>query len=255
MGLNPQLVALTYPDGTEFPGTPQALLDLQAQYYAITGLENFNGINFGAVEPSPDNRDKPWFKTDNSGNPIGWYSWNGAAWTPVPLVTPNGASGSRPVSAALGQLFLDTTIDVMLRWNGSTWITDSGSPGDVKAVKAATLAEALAKNPGWVQDTDSIGRVIAGADASGPITYGETLGETEHTILLAELPNDAVRLLSGWGIFPGQHQNGHQNPGVFPITTGLGDPATQTTGPINPNTQTAIPLYQPTIGYWMLTKS
>ncbi len=257
MGLNLQIVALTVPEGTEFPGTVQELLDLFAQYESITGEEDFSGINYGPVEPDPDNRDRPWFKTDNSFNPIGWFSWDGSAWTPIPLVLPSGTTANRPSNAQVGQLYLDTDIDVTLRWNGAIWITDAGSPGDVKDVRATTLADALEKNPGWAWDEDSAGKFIVGAtdgSGAGEFTAGDEYGETEHTITLSELPNDAINLLTGWGIFPGAFQNGSQAPGVFPITTGLGSGATKTTGPINPNTQESFAIIPPTLARWRIYK-
>ena len=258
MGLNAQLQALTVPSGTEFPGTVQALLVLIAEYEEIIGLSDFNGINYGSVEPDADNRDKPWFKTDGSGNPIGWFSWNGSAWTEIPLTVPNGPTSERPTTGSVGQLYEDTTIGATLKWNGTTWVTQAGTIGDVKEVKFATLAEALTNNPGWEHDTDSVNMVIGGAsDGTGAdeLVYGVEVGELAHTLTIGELPNDAVNLLSGWGIFPGAFQNGSQAPGVYPITTGLGDANTKTTAPINPNTQTGFSLLQPTMAYWRLTKT
>jgi hypothetical protein len=84
MGLTPLLNPLTVPQGTEFPGTVQDFLSLIAEYMEITGLEDFNGVNYGSTEPAPENRDKAWFKTDGSGVPLGWYTWNGSAWVVLP---------------------------------------------------------------------------------------------------------------------------------------------------------------------------
>ena len=258
MGLNLSIVSLTFPAGTEFPPTMQALADQLAEYLAIAGGDNFSGINYGPVEPGPDDRDKPWFKTDNAFNPIGWFSWDGLAWDSTPLVIPGGTTANRPTNATTGQLYDDTDIGATLKWNGAAWITLAGTVGDIKEVKAVSLAVALANNPGWAQDTDSTGMVIAGASdgsSAGEISYGTTVGEVDYTLTLDNLPSDGVSLLTGWGIFPGAFQNGPQAPGVNPITTGLGSSATKTTGPINPNTQVAVPLYQPTMGYWRLVKT
>ncbi len=186
MPLNAELQALTLPSGTEFPGTPQQLLELIAQYVAITGLSPFSGINFGDVEPAADERDRPWFKTDGAGNPIGWFSWNGIAWTPTPIQAENGTT--RPVSPSTGQIFLDTSIDVLLMWDGSKWTTVSGSPGDVKEVKAATLSDALTNNPGWSEDTDSVGRFVVGVTSGSGFEMGDTGGEATHTLITDEIP-------------------------------------------------------------------
>lgn len=247
-GLNLALQALSVPAGTEFPGTVQGLMNFIAAYQQITGQSNFSGVNFGSTEPAAEDRDKPWFKTDDSGNPVGWYAWDGSAWEAMPLVTPSGATESRPLSPQQGQKFYDTTIGAELIYIGSAWITSSGSPGDIKPVVAATLEDALDKNPGWSNYTAGVGNVIAGANED---TYGLTDGSASVTLSVANLPNDTINLLNGWGVFPGQFQNGSQSPGVNPIVTGV---TTKTTGPMNPNTQEAFSVIQPTIYLWLLIK-
>jgi hypothetical protein len=254
MPLNAELQALTVPSGTEFPGTLQALLETIAQYEAIVGLSDFSGVDFGDTEPTPEERDRPWFKTDGSGNPIGWYSWNGAAWEPSPVTPQSGATATRPTGSVLGQMYFDTDIDVLLIYNGAAWITASGSPGDVKEVKAATLADALTKNPGWVQDTDSIGKVIIGAKADGS-DYGTNVGSDTVTIDITNLPSDTIKLASGWAPYSGAFQNGPQPDGVKPIVTGLGSSATASTGPINPDAQVALDVRQASRIYFRLVKS
>lgn len=191
MALDAQLQALTLPDGTEFPGTPQQLLELIAEYMAITGLADFNGINFGSTDPDEADRDKPWFKTDDDGNPLGWFGWNGSAWVPIPNVLPNGATSARPLNAIEGQQYFDTDINVQLVYNRSQWRTASGSPGDVKAVKAASLSAALDLNPGWSQDPDSIGRSIFGVSDGSGFEFGDTGGEVTHVLTVEELPAHA----------------------------------------------------------------
>lgn len=254
MSLNAELQALTVPSGTEFPGTVQGLLDLIAQYEAIVGLNPFNGVNFGDVEPTPENRDRPWFKTDSSGNPIGWYSWSGSTWDPSPVVSEYGTTAQRPSPPLLSQQYYDTDIDVLLIYTGSTWVTAAGSPGDVKAVVAATLADALTKNPGWTHYTDGIGKVIAGAAADGS-NYDDDAGADAVTIDITNLPNDTIKLASGIGPYSGSFQNGPQPAGIYPIVTGLGSGATSSTGPINPNTQVDLDVRQATKYLWMLVKS
>lgn len=187
MALDPQLEPLILPDGTEFPGTPQELLDLIAAYMAIIGLENFSGVAYGDTEPAPADRGLAWFKTDGSGNPIGWYGWDGAAWIPLPLVMPSGATASRPATPVEGQQFFDTDIDCALVYERSQWRTLSGTPGDLKFVTGTTLATVLTKNPGWSHYTDGIGRVLAGAAADG--SDAETnVGADSVTLTEAELP-------------------------------------------------------------------
>lgn len=188
MGLDLSIQSLTYPLGTEFPGTMQGLSDLLAQYFAIAGGADFSGINFGDVEPPPDQRDRPWFKTDIAGNPIGWFSWNGSAWAPIPIAAQEGGTSDRPTSPVTGQLYYDTDIEVLIIWNGSIWRTAAGSPGDVKEVKATDITAALLKNPGWEEDTDSAGRVIVGVTTGTGFEMGDTGGEATHTLITDEIP-------------------------------------------------------------------
>lgn len=252
MGLNPALEALTVPEGTEFPPTVQALLDLIASYESITGLESFSGVNFGPTEPDEDNRDKPWFKTDDSGNPIGWFSWTGSEWTTIPVTPESGGTSDRPSNPLTGQLYFDTDINVMLVYERSQWRTLSGSPGDIKEVKASTIEDALTANPGWAQDTASEGMVIAAASDGSASGSGDLIGAATVMISINNLPSDAVSLKSGWGPYSGAFQNGPQPAGVFPIVTGSG--STDETGPINPNAQSGLSVYQPTIYYFRIYK-
>lgn len=254
MPLSAELQALTVPAGTEFPGTVQGLLDLIAQYESIVGLNPFSGVNYGDVEPTPEERDRPWFKTDSSDNPIGWYGWNGSEWAPIPTAVQTGGTASRPTPPLMGQLYFDSDIDVLLIYTGAAWVTAAGSPGDVKEVKAATLADALTKNPGWVHDTDSIDMVIAGAAADGS-NYDDDEGANEVNIEIENLPNEPIKLDDGVAPYSGSFQNGPQPAGVYPIVTGMGTSATMDTGPLNPDAQVGLDVRQPTRYYWRLVKS
>lgn len=186
-GLNAQLSPLILPQGSEFPGTPQELLTLISEYMAIVGLENFVGVAYGSTEPSPDDRGLWWARTDGGGNPLGWYAWDGAAWSPIPIVTPSGPTASRPSSPAEGTQYLDTDIDVMLVYLNGSWTTVSGTPGDIKFVTGSSLATVLAKNPGWAHFVDGIGRVLSGAAADGS-DAGTNVGANQVTLTEAELP-------------------------------------------------------------------
>ena len=187
MALTPYLSALTYPSGTEIPGTMQGLANLLAQYFAVNGLSELGGINFGPTTPSEANRDKPWFKTDDSYNPIGFFAWNGSAWVTFDTgAIPSGPTASRLASPAVGQLYFDTDIKCVLIWERAKWRTADGSPGDVKFVKASTLSDALTNNPGWVEDTVGQNYVIAGASSTH--SYGSTAGAETHTLTIPEMP-------------------------------------------------------------------
>lgn len=186
-GLPLQNVALTLPEGTEFPGSPQALLVLIAQYMAITGAETFIGVAYGDTEPDADSRDLWWARTDGSGNAIGWYAWGGASWEPLPIAIPSGATGSRPSSPPDGTLFFDTSINTQLIYYSGSWHTADGSPGDVKFVTGLTLAGVLTQNPGWSHYTDGIGRVLAGAAADGSDAE-DAVGANSLTLTEDQMP-------------------------------------------------------------------
>lgn len=221
MALNAALQALAVPSGTEFPGTVQAQLNLIAEYIQIIGLDTFNGINYGPVTPDEDSRGLPWFQTDNAYNPIGWNSWNGSAWKPIPMTLPTGVTASYPNPATAGQMFFDTTLNIAVIYERSQWRTLAGSPGDTKEVRAVDLPTALAQNPGWVQDTASNGMVIAGAMSAGTgQEYGATAGADSVTLVHDQLPVFSLPFLSGVAPFPSGNQNGAQDPGQFPIYTG-----------------------------------
>jgi hypothetical protein len=154
------------------------------------------------------------------------------------------------------QLFFDTSIKCQLVYERSAWRTLAGTPGDVKEVKAATIADAIVNNPGWAQDTDSDGMVIGGAMSSGSgAVYGSEVGANEAMLEHDDLPSFNLELATGWGVFPGQFQNGPQAPGVQPITTGVtGSPATTANFEYTGAAQTGVDVRQPTKYYWRVVK-
>lgn len=252
----PILLSLTFgnpPVTQEFPGTPKALGDFLASYFEITGGENFIPVNFGPNTPDADSRGYPWFKTDSDGNPIGWYSWNGVTWDQLNTNVPNGTTAQRPSDAVLGDLYYDTDISVELIFNGSAWVTASGSPGDVKFVKASTIDAALTSNPGWSQDPDSLGRVIGAAgDGAGltPRAYGDAVGEEDTTLALDNMPahqhSTYVAELTRYNA-TGQVTNAA---GVL-----AGWVATQTGYTPSPGSDSnPINTMQPTVFYWAIVK-
>lgn len=191
MSLNLFLTPGTTPFGGQLPGNLQALINVVCQYTGIAGAEGFSGLNFGPNTPSPENQAFPWFKTDANFNPIGLFAWNGSAWISTPLITPSGATGSRPIAPAVGSQFFDTTINVQLVYERGAWRTLSGSPGDVKFVDTDTIDNALLANPGWAEVSAAWGRTLGGAGAGSGLTsraVGSTFGEETHTVAINELP-------------------------------------------------------------------
>ena len=244
------LEAKTVPAGTEFPGSVQDYVLLIAQYISVAGNEGIIGLNFGSATPSTDGRDKPWFKTSGSGAPIGLFSWNGTTWAQTPLTVLSGTTAQRPASPNVGTQYFDTDVACSLIFERGKWRTLHGSPGDVKFVAKTTLALALTQNPGWSEFADGRGRVLGGAGSGPGLTerlYNDKVGE--ETVILAtdELPAHAHAM--EWKAYSGQHQNGSQGVGVYPVVTGTGNTNTQTVGTGKAHTN-----MQPTLFLWCLIK-
>lgn len=72
----------------------------------------------------------------------------------------SGPTSSRPSTPPANTFYFDTDISVLLIYRGASWITASGSPGDIKTVNAASEAVALTKNPGWVAGSHPGGTVF-----------------------------------------------------------------------------------------------
>jgi hypothetical protein len=218
MSITATLAALTPPSGSDFPGTPAGLLAFIAQYMRINGLDDFNGVNLGSASPAPENQDKPWFKVEEDGTPIGWFTWNGAAWTGLPLILPAGATTERPLTTDTGAKWFDTTINVELVFDRGKWRTVAGSPGDVKFVATDTLATALERNPGWIEYSTAAGRVLGAAGTGTGLTaraYGATVGAEAHLLTLDQIPTHA----HGIGNTPqyaglNNRQSGGSQPGI-----------------------------------------
>lgn len=189
MSLNLFLQAGTAPAGQKLPGNAQALLAFIAAYTQIAGGQNFNGINFGSVTPSADNRDKPWWRTDANSQPLGMYSWNGSAWVTTAFIIPNGTV--RPINPANYTEFFDTTINRLLIYERGAWRTADGCVGEVREVEGATIEAVIALNPGWIQHTASIARVIGGAGAAAGVgnhAAGSSAGEETTTLQINQIP-------------------------------------------------------------------
>jgi hypothetical protein len=255
MSLNLFLQAGMVPANATLPGNAQTLANFIAAYVAIAGGQNFNGINFGSVTPSADNRDKPWWRTDANNQPLGMYSWNGSAWVTTSFIIPNGASVERPLNPANYTEFFDTTINRLLIYERGQWRTADGCTGEVRHVKAATIAAALTLNPGWIQDTDSIARVIGGAGTAagvGDHAYGETAGSENITLGINQIPthNHTAIVLTG-----SEADNGDAgNLVVTASTQSVGARTIDGSSTGNAGSGEAHSNLQPVIYYWSIVK-
>lgn len=254
-GLSLYLQAGTAPAAAKLPGNAQALLAFVAQYVLIAGGQNFNGINYGSVTPSADNRDKPWWRTDSDGNPIGMYSWNGSAWVTVPTIMPNGPTSSRPLNPAPYTEYFDTTINRALIYERGQWRTQDGCVGEVREVKAATITDAIALNPGWIQDADSIGRVIGAAGVAAGVAehaFGEQVGSENITLGVNQLPTHTHNLTLANGRADGNTTNAPDQGVLF--HTAVGSAGSSTLTPATAGDGAAVSVLQPSIYYWRIVK-
>ena len=255
MSLNLFLQAGTAPANALLPGNAQALLNFVAAYMAVAGSQNFNGINFGSVTPSPENRDKPWWRTDANGQPLGMYSWNGSDWVTTAFIIPNGPSVSRPINPASYTAYFDTTINRLLIYERGQWRTADGCVGEVRHVKAATIEAAILLNPGWVQDTDSIARVIGGAGTAagvGDHAYAETAGAENVTLGINQIP---VHNHTSLVVAASEADNGDAgNLVVVSPNSPIGTRTIDSSSTGNAGSGEAHSVLQPTIFYWTIVK-
>jgi len=246
MAIKAYLSPLTLPSGTEYPGTMQAFLSTVAAYIQVKGISDIGGVNFGPTTPSEADRDKPWFKTDGALNPIGWFAWNGSAWSQILFSAPFGDSSSRPDNPVVGQLYLDTGINTLLIYERAAWRTVSGASGDVKFVTAPTVEEAIQLNPGWTHFTDVDGMVIAGANTTVGQTLGATEGERTHLLTVDEIPAHSHTLTMKLDPNGGDHNDSGSD--TF-INTGTGQVTSTVGGGVAHNNM------QPTYYLWCLKKT
>lgn len=73
----------TVPPGICLPGDPNALIQFVAQYLSVTFNQQINFFNYGSQAPSVSDQDKPWFRLDPQGRPMGWYAFYNGVWRKV----------------------------------------------------------------------------------------------------------------------------------------------------------------------------
>lgn len=148
------LITLTppvFPDGYCPQSEQQRANDIASGMGAqIPG--NYTVFNYGDTEPSADDRDKPWLRTDG-GFIDGWYVYFGGQWTRPHPVPPSG--GER-------RMFVGTEAEV--------WAYDGGDGNDPD-----TDAPQFAFGAMWEVDHDFDGRIPIGPGT--PDGWGSAIGE------------------------------------------------------------------------------
>jgi len=197
-------------NGNPGSGTAPTALDellTQIRQYTEVGTnsddpdsDKVRSILVQPTSPTGANANDLWVQVNSiTGRPLALKAYTGVEWRPV-SATNTGDSNSRPGDAAAGETYFDTDINVMLMYTGSEWVTQDGSPGDMKYVyidsaiyTTFTLGKARAEalNPGWEYASDAEGSVLVATDENGDSDYqtaGNTFGTNEHTLVEGELP-------------------------------------------------------------------
>jgi len=203
-----QLTQKGTPPSTDAPTALDSLLTQIRNYTEIEtnsddpDSDTVRSILVQPTEPTGASANDLWVEVNAiSGRPLALKAYTGSVWRPI-NVTNNGDTASRPSDAVAGETYFDTDINVMLVYTGSAWVTQDGSPGDMKYVyidsgSYATFALGKARaetlNPGWEYATDAEGAVLVGTVNGDPDsayqTAGNTFGSRTHTLTEAEMPS------------------------------------------------------------------
>lgn len=234
----------------------------------ITGDFTPEQLGYILSPTEPDHNKYNFWLDTSSGIPLYMKVWNPftnkwigilSDWTtqisnrPVGMIPPSGNSGfgttaDRPTPVNSYTTYFDTDINCALVYYAGSWHTLDGSPGDVKYVKAATLAQALIQNPGWIQDPDSKNRFIIAANdiavgGIGPRPYGDL-----SNLEALDMSNLPATLVLGNTVLTNMDDAG-AGFNVYTFSTINGD----TRNFANPaGGQECLPVY---IAYWCLVKT
>jgi hypothetical protein len=125
-------------------------------------LGNQTTFNYGPDTPTPDNQDRPWFKTDANYLPERWYTFSNGSWV-----------SRHPVAAG-----------AIVMYEGSEASIPTYDGGEAGVVTATT-------GPMWekVSALDARFPLGPGTLASGTaVAVTNTGGEEKHELTRAELP-------------------------------------------------------------------
>lgn len=202
--------------GSTPPSTaaPTALDELLTQIRTYTDVDTnsddpdsdkVRSILVQPTEPTGANSNDLWVKVNAiSSRPLGLYAYTGTAWKAL-SITHSGDTATRPTDAVAGETYFDTDINVMLMYTGSAWVTQDGSPGDIKFVYldngtftgAAGYTEAVRLNPGWEEFSAVKGKSIVAVDETDSESFGGTnkyqaadysFGSKTHALDTSEIP-------------------------------------------------------------------
>jgi|DEB0MinimDraft_10_1074344.scaffolds.fasta_scaffold46798_2 hypothetical protein len=176
------------PPSTDAPTALDELLTQIRQYTEVAtnsddpDSDKVRSILVQPTEPTGANANDLWVQVHaTSGRPLALKAYTGSEWRPV-NVTNSGDSNSRPGDAVAGETYFDTDINVMLMYTGSAWVTQDGSPGDIKFVYldnslytgGAGYTEAVRLNPGWEAFSAVKGHSLVAVDDTDAEDFGGT---------------------------------------------------------------------------------
>lgn len=112
----------------------------------------------------------------------------------------------------------------IIMWDGALPDFNSFDGGDTGALT-------LISGPMWEEVTALQAKIPIGAGtlpSSTVLNVTDTGGEETHTLTIPEMPEHSHT--TDWAAYNGQHQNGPQPAGIYPVVTGFGNTDTGLTG-------------------------
>lgn len=210
------IISSTVPSDALLPTSAQQLVNFVAAYIGIssTDLANIEGVIISPTAPTnPADRDMAWLQTNAAtGTPIAISIYNGG-WQQLPSIVQSGASepasppnytlfyntttgaleffegGSwttafwpvgpttgRPTAPAIGYIYYDNTIALLLKYTASGWSTVEGSVNEIKIIDNLAPAQVPTAWPGWIAHPGLAGNFPLGANTT--FALGATGGRT-----------------------------------------------------------------------------
>lgn len=110
------------------PGNRQELANfVSTAFTAMFAGGSFSFFNYGHSVPAVENQDRPWFRLEASGFPVGWYSFYNGKWiraAGIPVGSEVFYSGSSNVFDGTGKGRAGTQADGFVLSNGNNGTVD-----------------------------------------------------------------------------------------------------------------------------------
>lgn len=134
-------VSQTLPEGV-CPINEQERFNLYAAFLSGFLPGNFSSFNFGNSQPTVDNQDKPWIRTNADGTLDGLYVFANGAWlSPYPISAgPNGVRWFWADTVAALETFEGGSAGVVTPVTGPFWEVDTAFAGKIPRGPDGTVA-------------------------------------------------------------------------------------------------------------------